>query len=123
MKKQKSIDRVHQLLEENTRLRKQVKAGESRRRAAVDEVIFLNHRLSQMTVEASRILSVHQATMIQVAQKFGTKMDDGSWEITYPEADLGSLFKNTILARNNADGSITVQVVEDAEDGEDGRNQ
>ena len=82
MKKQRSIDRIKELQAENHGLREKLAAGERRRRAAVEEISFLNRKLSAILADRSAILANHQATVIRMAKKFGAQVGENTWDLT-----------------------------------------
>lgn len=120
MKKQRNIDRVKELQGENYTLRQKMAAGEKRRRAAVNEIIDLNRRLTSALADRTAILMNHQATIISLAKKMGAEAAPGTWELTFPAANPADLLRHTIQAARNERGEITVRVSEDTEDGEQG---
>lgn len=123
MKKQRSIDRIKELQAENHGLREKLAAGERRRRAAVEEISFLNRKLSAILADRSAILANHQATVIRMAKKFGAQVGENAWELTYQAADPADLLAHKIEASMGEDGVLTVRVSEDLEeDPEDGEN-
>ena len=117
--KQKNADRVRQLLDENRELRKQLRAGEMRRRAAVNEIGFLNRRLSAVISDRAQILAIHRATIVSLAKKFGAQVGDETWEIAYPEADISCLECTSIQAVKRADGEILVRITPPEPDAHD----
>lgn len=124
MKKQRNIDRIKELQAENHGLREKLAAGERRRRAAVEEIGFLNRKLSAILADRSAILANHQATVIRMAKKFGAQVGENAWELTYQAADPADLLAHKIEAIMGEDGVLTVRVSEgleeDPEDGENG---
>lgn len=117
MKKHRKIDQVKDLQNQNYELRKKIATGEDRRRAAVNEIIDLNRRLTSALADRTAILMNHQATIISLAKKMGAEAAPGTWELTFPAANPADLLRHTIQAARNERGEITVRVSEDAEDG------
>lgn len=116
MKKQRNIDRIKELQAENHGLREKMAAGERRRRAAVEEIGFLNRKLSAILADRSAILANHQATVIRMAKKFGAQVGENAWELTYQAADPADLLAHKIEASMGEDGVLTVRVSEDLEE-------
>lgn len=116
MKKQRNIDRIKELQAENHGLREKMAAGERRRRAAVEEIGFLNRKLSAILADRSAILANHQATVIRMAKKFGAQVGENAWELTYQAADPADLPAHKIEASMGEDGVLTVRVIEDLEE-------
>ena len=57
--KQKNAAELRKLQEENRALRRAIKAGEQRRRAAVEEIISLNQRLQAASQTGEMVLMTH----------------------------------------------------------------
>lgn len=118
MKKRRKIDQVKDLQNQNYDLRKKISSGEERRRAAVNEIIDLNRRLTNALSDRTSILMTHQATIISLAKKMGTEVAPGVWEITFLAANPADLLCHTIQAAQNERGEITVRISEDRDHGE-----
>ena len=118
MKKQRNIDRMKELQGDNYTLRQKMSAGEKRRRAAVNEIIDLNRRLTNAIADRTAILMNHQATIISLAKKMGTEVAPGVWELTFMAANPADPLSYTIQAAQNERGEITVRISEDRDHGE-----
>ena len=113
--KQKNAAELRKLQEENRALRRAIKAGEQRRRAAVGEIISLNQRLQEALNPAQTgemVLMTHQATMIRLAKQFGAEVGAGVWELCYPVATPEDLSLNRIESAQERGGVLTLRVSE-----------
>ena len=102
--------RLRHLLDENAALRRQLRAGEGRRRAAVDEIRFLNRRLTLARDQLQRLLALHRATVLTLAQTCGRPLGPDAWSLTFPQARPDLLPAHAMEAAPNPDGTITVTV-------------
>ena len=110
--KQKNAAELRKLQEENRALRRAIKAGEQRRRAAVGEIISLNQRLQAASQTGEMVLMTHQATMIRLAKQFGAEVGAGVWELCYPVATPEDLSLNRIESAQERGGVLTLRVSE-----------
>lgn len=110
--KQKNAAELRKLQEENRTLRRAIKAGEQRRRAALGEIISLNQRLQAASQTGEMVLMTHQATMIRLAKQFGAEVGAGVWELCYPVATPEDLSLNRIESAQERGGVLTLRVSE-----------